>query len=139
VHWSFLVISALPGAAALIWLAFLALRTGRIQRLQEASQLPRIIDTLAQFEATIVARVQKTERQFLELGDEVGEAMERVTKLRNSASASASRAARLKQESEEVAQQEEPANANPFDNPDLTREEKMALVRDDLAKRGLSI
>jgi len=146
VDWSFSAISALTALASGLGLAVLGLFVVHTRRqcralrpLLESVQPHRVADTLAQFEANIVARVQKTERAFVDLGDEVTETLERVTKLRNSASASASRAARIKEDTEAVQQQAAPIDTNPFENPNLSRDEKMQLVRDDLTRRGISL
>lgn len=106
----------------------------------------KIQDALAQFEALIIARVQKTERAFVQLGEEVTDALDKADSLRRSASAKESRAkARLrKAEKDDDAAAygngaDDDLGSAWWDRDDLSDEQKEQLTIKHLRQRGIAI
>ncbi len=92
---------------------------------------------LEEFEHAITIRIQKTERGFVDLGEEMTDALDKAQRLDRSASAKRSRARVLERKHEDREEQGEQETGEWWANPNLSREQKMDLARQDLARRGI--
>lgn len=151
----FALVSLVLGAAAALGVVLVAIRVrvtsgalrdqlsgvvGGVEEIVSGSDAAKVRAVLEEFEVQLTARVQKTERAFVILGEEVTEALDRAQQLDRSASAKRSRAKALLRKQE---QQEETETNGPggdyWADPNLSREQKLDLARADLNQRGHSI
>lgn len=149
----FAILSLILSAAAVLGVAILAFRGSLASRdlhsfvsgaLEHARQQVEqanptaVRGLLEEFEHAIVLRVQKTERGFVALGEEVTDALDTAQRLDKSASAKRSRARQLEKKRDEREEEDEQAPGNYWTNPNLSRDQKLDLARQNLASRGIS-
>jgi hypothetical protein len=116
---------------------------GALERAQQAvdSANPGAVrGLLEEFEHAIVIRIQKTERGFVDLGEEMTDALDKAQRLDRSASAKRSRARAIERKNDEREGEEieGAAGGDPFSNPALSRDQKLDLARKSLASRGIA-
>lgn len=94
---------------------------------------------LEEFEVGLVARIQKVERAFIQLGEEVTEALDKAQTLDRSASAKRSRAKQLVRQVEQQEQEKPQTRGDWWQDPNLSRDEKLDRARLDLRTRGIEV